>query len=295
MPAISILVYTKNEQLDILACLQSVAWSDDIHVLDSGSTDATVSIARKFGANVIERTYGDSKLAFGGDEASHRNWGLKNIKFKHKWIYIIDADERMTPKLTDAAESAIASPGTNVAFRVQRHDYFLNTWIKHVTPSPFNIRLFLHEKVHYERLVNSITVVDGPVGEIDAHFDHFSFSKGMTNWFDKHNRYSSLEAAQIVFNTNSNAKFSLWKAFFSKAINERRFHQKEMYYRAPFRPLLMFGLLYFFKRGFLDGRAGFTYALLRSIYEYMIVLKVHEMKTVAPAASSESRQAAVSG
>ena len=295
MPEISIIVYTKNEQLDILACLQSVAWSDDIHVLDSGSTDATVAIARNFGANVIERTYGDNKLAFGGDEAGHRNWGLRNIKFKYKWIYIIDADERMTPELTQAAESAIASPGAHVAFRVERRDYFLDTWIKHVTPSPFNIRLFLHDKVHYERLVNSITVVDGPVGEIAAHFNHFSFSKGMSNWFEKHNRYSSLEAAQIVFNTQTKAKFSLRKAFFSKAINERRFHQKEMYYRAPFRPLLMFGLLYFLKRGFLDGRAGFTYALLRSIYEYMIVLKVREMKTVEPAPSSKPRQTAVSG
>ena len=295
MPGISILVYTKNEQLDILGCLQSVAWSDDIHVLDSGSTDATVAIAKNFGANVIERTYGDNKLAFGGDEASHRNWGLRNIKFKYKWIYIIDADERMTHELTHAAESAIASPGAYAAFRVERRDYFLDTWIKHVTPSPFNIRLFLHEKVHYERLVNSITVVDGPVGEIAAHFNHFSFSKGMSNWFEKHNRYSSLEAAQIVFNTHTKAKFSLRKAFFSKAINERRFHQKEMYYRTPFRPLLMFGLLYFLKRGFLDGRAGFTYALLRSIYEYMIVLKVREMKTLAPAARNEPHQAAVSG
>ncbi|MBG6075628.1 glycosyltransferase family 2 protein [Polaromonas sp. CG_9.11] len=295
MPGISILVYTKNEQLDILACLQSVAWSDDIHVLDSGSNDATVAIARNFGAHVIERTYGENKLAFGGDEAGHRNWGLKNISFKHEWIYIIDADERMTPELFSAAESAIASPGRHVAFRVQRHDFFLDTWIKHVTPSPFNIRLFLHGKVHYERLVNSITVVDGPVGEIAAHFNHYSFSKGMSNWFDKHNRYSSLEAAQIVFNTNSKAKFSLRKAFFSKAINERRFHQKEMYYRAPFRPLLMFGLLYFVKRGFLDGRAGLTYALLRSIYEYMIVLKVREMKTLEPAVSNESHQTAVSG
>jgi len=295
MPGISILVYTKNEQLDILACLQSVAWSDDIHVLDSGSTDATVAIARNFGAHVIERNYGENKLAFGGDEAGHRNWGLKNISFKYKWIYIIDADERMTPELVNAAESAIASPGAHVAFRVQRHDYFLDTWIKHVTPSPFNIRLFLHGKVHYERLVNSITVVDGPVGEISAHFNHFSFSKGMSNWFDKHNRYSSLEAAQIVFNKNSNANFSFWKAFFSKTINERRFHQKEMYYRAPFRPLLMFVLLYFVKRGFLDGRAGFTYALLRSIYEYMIVLKVREMQALEPGLKEKALQATVSG
>ncbi|MDB5844294.1 MAG: glycosyl transferase family 2 [Polaromonas sp.] len=295
MPGVSILVHTKNEQLDILACLQSVAWSDDIHVFDSGSTDATAAIARQFGAHVIERDYGDNKLPYGGDEAGHRNWALQTIKFKHPWIYLIDADERMTPALVNAVESAVASAGDYVAFRIQRHDHFLGTWIKHVTPSPFNIRLFLHDKVHYERLVNSITVVNGPVGEINEHFNHFPFSKGMSNWFDRHNRASSSEAAQIVLNRDNRASFSVWKAFFSKSINERRFHQKEMYYRAPLRPVVMFVLLYIFKRGFLDGRAGFTYALLRSIYEYMIVLKVREMQTLEPGMKEKTPQAAVSG
>jgi glycosyltransferase involved in cell wall biosynthesis len=295
MPGVSILVHTKNEQLDILACLQSVAWSDDIHVFDSGSTDATVAIARNFGAHVIERTYGENKLPYGGDEAGHRNWALQTIAFKHPWIYLIDADERMTPALVKAVESAIASPEDNVAFRIHRHDHFLGTWIKHVTPSPFNIRLFLHDKVHYERLVNSITLVKGPVGEINEHFNHFPFSKGMSNWFDRHNRASSSEAAQIVLNRDNRASFSVWKAFFSKSINERRFHQKEMYYRAPLRPVVMFVLLYIFKRGFLDGRAGFTYALLRSIYEYMIVLKVREMQALEPGMKEKTPQAAVSG
>ena len=294
MPAISILIHTKNEQLDILACLQSVAWSDDIHVFDSGSTDATLAIARKFGAQVTERTYGESKLAFGGDESGHRNWGLKNINFKHQWIFLIDADERMTPDLVKAVESAVASPGDKVAFRIQRHDFFLGTWIKHVTPSPFNIRLYRHDKVYFERLINPVTIINGSVGEISEHFNHFPFSKGMSNWFERHNRYSSLEAAQILSNKNFSTSFSFQKAFFSKNINERRFHQKEMYYRAPLRPALMFTLLYIFKRGFLDGQAGFTYALLRSIYEYMIVLKVREMKALEPGIKDEARQAAVS-
>ena len=118
MPAISILVHTKNEQLDILACLQSVAWSDDIHVFDSGSTDATATIARQFGAHVIERDYGDIKLPYGGDEAGHRNWALQTITFKHPWIFHIDADERMTPALVKAVEAAVGSPWQPVVLRV---------------------------------------------------------------------------------------------------------------------------------------------------------------------------------
>jgi hypothetical protein len=70
---------------------------------------------------------------------------------------------------------------------------------------------------------------------------------------------------------------SLRKAFFSKDFNGRRFHQKELFYRMPGRPILKFVLLYLGKRGFLDGRAGFTYAVLQSFYEFMIVLKTREL------------------
>jgi hypothetical protein len=74
------------------------------------------------------------------------------------------------------------------------------------------------------------------------------------------------------------ATFSFAKAFTSKDFNERRFHQKELFYRLPFRPLFKFLILYVGKRGFLDGRAGFTYAMLQSIYEYFIVLKTRELE-----------------
>lgn len=288
MAGISVLVLTKNEQYDLPGCLESVLWSDDIHVFDSKSTDDTVAIAYRLGARVTECTYGENALPFGGDEAAHRNWGLKNIPFKYRWVFVIDADERMTPELVQAIRSAVAFPGDNVAFRIQRHDYFQGAWLKHVTPSPFNIRLFQHKYVHYERLTNPVIIINGAVGEIKEHFNHFPFSKGMTNWFDKHNRYSSSEAAQITYNKKANVAFSFRKTLFASDKNERRFHQKELYYRLPFRPLLMFILLYVLKRGFLDGRAGLSYALLRSIYEYMIVLKVRELETAASTFKSES-------
>ena len=76
----------------------------------------------------------------------------------------------------------------------------------------------------------------------------------------------------------SHAKFSLRKAFMAADFNERRFHQKELFYRLPFRPLVKFSFLYFYKRGFLDGKAGATYAFLQAIYDYMIVIKVRELR-----------------
>jgi hypothetical protein len=106
----------------------------------------------------------------------------------------------------------------------------------------------------------------------------------MTHWLARHNSYSSLEAEQILKNRGTNQSFSIFQALFAKDVNARRFHQKEFFYRAPARPLLKFLLLYVGKRGFLDGSAGFRYAVLQSIYEYMIVLKSKELTEQSSAA-----------
>lgn len=279
MPNVSVLILTKNEQQDLPGCLQSVSWSDDIHVYDSGSTDETVIIAREFGATVTIRSYDASKKAFGGDEAAHRNWGLQKIPFKHSWVFVIDADERMTPDLVHAVESAVVSPGDSVAFRVQRRDFFLGTWLKHVQASPFYIRLIRPGKIRHERLINTVSIAEGPVGHVSGYLDHYPFSKGIAHWIDRHNSYSSFEAQQIISNRQAGERFSWVKAFTAKDFHLRRYHQKELFYRLPFRPLVKFALLYIVKRGFLDGRAGFTYTLLQSVYEYFIVLKVRELES----------------
>ncbi len=266
---LSILILTRNEERNLPACLASVAWSDDIHVLDSMSSDSTPAIAQAAGATVTQRAF--------DNWASHQNWALANIPFKHEWVFYLDADELVTPDLRASLERTLAAPGANVAFSVQRRDFFMGTWLRHVQTSPFYMRLFRPEKMRYERLVNPISIPDGPTAPIPGYLDHFPFSKGVGDWLDRHNRYSQLEAQQIVANRATQAQFSLTGAFFEKDFHRRRFHQKELFYRLPARPVAKFAMLYIAKRGFLDGRAGFTYATLQAIYEYMIVLKTREL------------------
>ena len=267
----SILVLTKNEQIDLPGCLQSVAWSDDIVVYDSCSTDNTCDLARSQGARVVDRPF--------DNWASHQNWGLRNITFKHPWVFYIDADERLTPEAADELRAIASDPSsTCVAYRIRRRDFFQGRQLKHVQTSPWYIRFFRPEFVHYERLVNPITVVDGPVGDLQHPLDHYPFSKGLSHWIARHNSYSSFEAQQILQNRVNQEPFSLRAAFLERDFNRRRFHQKELFYRLPARPLFKFLLLYVIKRGFLDGRPGFTYALLQSIYEAFIVLKVQELE-----------------
>ena len=266
---ISILILTKNEQQDLPGCLESVAWSDDIHVYDSLSDDNTLEIAKAAGATITSRKF--------DNWSAHQNWGLQNISFKHEWVFYIDADERMSPELKDAICNAVKSSNENVAYRVQRRDFFVEKWLKHVQASAFYIRLFKPSHIRYERLVNPVTIPNGPVGQIPGYLNHYPFSKGISHWLDRHNSYSTFEAKQIIENRNNNKKYSFLKAFTEKDFNERRFHQKEIFYRLPGRPLIKFLLLYIGKRGFLDGKAGFTYAVLQSFYEYMIVLKSREL------------------
>ena len=274
---VSILILTKNEEQNLPDCLASVSWSDDIHVYDSFSTDRTREIAKAAGATITQRNYDPDQGIFGGNEALHKNWALTNIAFKYQWVFHIDADERMTPELVDNISKAINEFKQYVAFRVQRRDFFMGHWLKHVQTSPFYIRLFRPEKMRYERLVNPISLVDGPIGQIEGFLDHYPFSKGITHWLERHNSYSSFEAQQIVTDHLNGQSFSFYKALFSSDFHERRFHQKALFYRLPMRPIIKFLLLYILKGGFLDKKAGLTYALLQSFYEYMIVLKTEEL------------------
>jgi glycosyltransferase involved in cell wall biosynthesis len=274
---VSVLILTKNEAQDLPGCLESVAWCDDVHVLDSGSDDDTCDIAAKRGAHVARKTYADSSKLFGGDEAAHRNWSLRNTPFKYPWVFLLDADERVTADLAQAILAVVQAPGEHVAFRVRRRDFLLNTWLKHVQASPYYLRLFRPEKLRYERLINPVTLADGPVGELLGYLDHYPFSKGTSYWLSRHNAYSTLEAQQIAANRRGRIDHSWWRAFTSRDFHERRFHQKELFYRLPLRPLAKFVILYILKGGFLDGRAGFRYAVLQAFYEYMIVLKVKEL------------------
>lgn len=264
------LVLTRNEERDLPGCLDSVAWSDDVHVLDSFSSDRTVEIAREAGTRVTQRQF--------DNWSAHQNWALRNLPFKYPWVFYLDADERVTPELAAAVHAAVVDGGETVAFRVQRRDFFMGRWLKHVQASPFYLRLFRPERMRYERLVNPVSIPDGTVGQVAGYLDHFPFSKGVSHWIGRHNSYSSFEAQQIVENRRNKRSFSMKRAFTAKDVHERRFQQKELFYRLPARPLVKFLILYVGKRGFLDGRAGFTYAVLQSIYEYMIVLKSRELE-----------------
>jgi glycosyltransferase involved in cell wall biosynthesis len=266
---ISVLILTRNEQLDLPGCLASVAWSNDIHVFDSFSTDSTPEIARAAGAHLHQRVF--------DDYATHRNAALK-IPFAHPWVLILDADERPTTGLCAEMRAAVERSSPEVSgFRLRRRDFLFGTWLKHAQMSPFYIRLVRPERSRYVRPVNEVIEVEGAIGDLKEPLDHFPFSKGMTHWIAKHNAYSIMEA-ELIVRGHGLLQPSWHTALRDPDFHTRRLHQKAIFYRLPARPLLKWLYLVMVRGSFLDGWAGMTYATLQAIYEYFIVLKVDELK-----------------
>jgi glycosyltransferase involved in cell wall biosynthesis len=265
--AVSILILTLNEETNIGACLDAVAGFDDVVVLDSLSRDRTREIAAAKGARVVERAF--------DNWAAHQNWAMENIAFRHPWVFYLDADERMTPELQEEILAIAGDPSRKeVAYYCGRKNFFLGKWIRHAMPPGMIMRFFQPPRIRFERLVNPVPVVDGPHGYLRNLFEHYNFSKGLTEWFDKHNKYSLFEAMEGMKLREKPVGLG---ALFTADRFERRRALKELSFRMPLRPLVKFLWMYVFKRGFLDGRAGYTYCKLQAMYEYMIVVKMREL------------------
>lgn len=267
--SVSIFIQTLNEEQNLPSCLDSVSWSDDVVVLDSISTDRTEEICRERGVRFFQRPY--------DGRGPHQNWAMEHIHFKHPWVFYLDADEHMTPELREEI-CAIASNlnEENVAFFCGRKNMFRGRWLKRSMPPGYIMRFFKPANIRFERLVNPTPIIGGSHGYLRHHFIHYNFSKGITEWLERHNRYSTYEAVEQIRALRERPVN--WKALLSSDANTRRIEAKNISFRLPFRPTLKFLLLFFLKMGFLDGGPGLTYCVLQALYEYQICLKIEELR-----------------
>ncbi len=268
--SISILLLTLDEAANLPACLAAVAWSDDVVVLDSFSRDATVAVAEGWGARVYQRAF-DSF-------AGQRNYALDQIEFKHDWVLHLDADEIITPALRAEMLAAIGAGGFD-AFRIPSKMMFFGQWLRYSGLYPsYQVRLGHRRRLRFQQVGHGQREDMAPerIGTLAEPYLHFSFSKGLTEWFDKHNRYATDEAREAVRLRAAGGGLD-WQGLWSREGTRRRRALKCLSSRLPLRPLQRFIYMYLLRRGFLDGHAGLTYCRLLAIYEYLILLKTREL------------------
>jgi glycosyltransferase involved in cell wall biosynthesis len=264
---VSVLILTLNEEMNLPRCLESVAWSDDIVVFDSHSTDRTVEIARAAGARVFQRVF--------DTYATQRNAALTEVPYKHPWVLMVDADEEWPREIGAEIEQALRRNGDISIYYFLRKDMFLGRWLRHTGYPTWAGRLLRLGRVTVARAINEEYCTAGNKGYLQGHFIHHPFHRGVAHWLHRHNLYSSMEAETLVREVAGRLR---WRDILSRHPATRRRCLKQLAYRLPCRPTLVFCYLYFLKLGFLDGAAGLIYCRLRMMYEYMIDLKIRELR-----------------
>ena len=266
----SIFILTYNEELDIAPCIESASLSDDIVVVDSYSSDRTVEIANQYNVRVVQHAF--------ESHGKQRTWMIQEVPTKYDWAYILEADERMTPALFSECLQATESP-EYIGYYVAERVMFMGTWIRHCTQYPrYQMRLFRKDKVWFtDRGHTEREVYDGEVSFIQETYPHYTCSKGFSRWIDKHNRYSTDEAKETIRQIDQ-GKVNWYTLLWGKTEVERRYALKELSQRLPFRPLIRFLYMYFVLGGILDGKGGFAWCALQAFYEYLILLKVWELR-----------------
>ncbi|MDB5296347.1 MAG: glycosyl transferase family 2 [Phycisphaerales bacterium] len=275
---IAFFIITKDEERNLPFSLASVAgWAREVFVLDSGSTDRTREVAEAFGARFHHRPW--------DGYVRQKNWGIQHLPITAPWVFILDADESVTPELRVeltrlATEDAVPENG----FYVNRYFIFLGRRIRHCGFFPsWNIRLFRHGKALYEqRDVHEHMLVDGPVGYLRQPMEHYD-RRGLEDYIRKHNRYSTLEAREM-FRYMTGHRDAADRRKHGGANGRRRWIKHHVWPRLPARWLVRFVYMYVLRAGFLDGAVGFKFCLFMAGYEHQISLKLHDLRRAASTA-----------
>jgi glycosyltransferase involved in cell wall biosynthesis len=279
---VSVLIPVKNEERNIGACLASVAWADDVWVVDSHSADRTLEIAQEMGAQTAQFDYA-------GGFPKKKNWALENLAFRHEWVLIVDADERVTPELEGEIRAVLAAPQAD-GYYINRKLIFLGRWIKHCGWYPsWNLRLFKHRLGRYERLdaedventgdveAHEHVVLDGRAEYLKHDLLHEDF-KSVYHFIERHNRYSNWDSRVYENYARGHHGSNNIGASLTRSPLERKRLLKRLWVRMPARPLARFFWMYILRLGFLDGRPGLIFCTLMSMHEAVISAKLYERR-----------------
>jgi glycosyltransferase involved in cell wall biosynthesis len=246
---LTVLIPTYNEERNLPDCLASVAWADEIFVVDSFSSDRSVAIATAAKARVVQHEYVNS--------AAQKNWAIPQCT--HRWVLIVDADERVTPELADEIRALLEAAPPHAAYEISRRTFFFDTEIKHCGWDSDRVtRLFDRERARYPDLeVHADLIVDGSVGHLAHKLDHYTY-RTFDDYFEKFRRYTTWSAND------------LWK-------RGKRASALSIFVK----PTARFFGMYVLKQGFRDGVAGLVACMLGAFSVFGRYAKLWAMQRAA--------------
>jgi glycosyltransferase involved in cell wall biosynthesis len=279
---VSVIIAARNEAHNLPRCLEALRDLGEIYVIESQSGDATPEIARSFGAKVVQFHYP-------GGWPKKRQWAMETLPLAFDWILLLDADESLTPELTEEIRQATRNPditGYYVALRM----HFLGRVLRYGDASFWKLALFRRGKGRFEcRLkqqdasmadmeVHEHVVVEGATAQLKNPVIHHNV-ESLSRYIQKHDEYSNWEARVLLQGEKNSAE--LLPALFGTQAQRRRWLKKKLY-AVPGSPVLLFLYRYFLRLGFLDGTAGLIYCGFQAVQMFHTKSKIYELRKLRP-------------
>jgi glycosyltransferase involved in cell wall biosynthesis len=276
---VSVIVAARNEEKNLPRCLESLRDMGEVYVIDSESTDATPEIARSFGAKLVQFRYR-------GGWPKKRQWAIDNLPLEYDWIFLVDADEALTPELEEEIRQAVSDPNIN-GYYISLRMYFLGRLLRYGGAGFWKLSLFRRGKGGFEcRLkdqdssmadmeIHEHVVVEGATARLKHPLAHRNV-ESLSRYIRKHDEYSNWEA-KVWVEGESNGQLA--PAFFGTQAQRRRW-LKSKFLGLPGAPLWFFLFKYVFGLGFLDGVPGLIYCGFQAVQVFHVKSKIYELRRV---------------
>jgi glycosyltransferase involved in cell wall biosynthesis len=275
---VSVIVPVRNEACNLPRCLESLRGAGEVYVVDSQSSDETAEIAHSFGASVVQFHYA-------GGWPKKRQWAMDTLPLAFDWVFLVDADEALTPELSDEIRRAVQDPGID-GYHIALQMFFLGRALQHGEAGFYKLSLFRRGKGRFEcRLkdqdasmsdmeVHEHVVVDGKTSRLKNPLQHYNV-ESLHRYIQKHNEYSNWDARVWLAGEANSAE--LPPSLYGTQAQRRRWLRKKLF-GLPGSPILFFIYKYFLRLGFLDGVPGLIYCGFQGVQFFHIKAKIYELR-----------------
>jgi glycosyltransferase involved in cell wall biosynthesis len=275
---VSVIIAVRNEGKNLRRCLQALTQVGEVYVIDSQSTDETVEIARSHGAQVVQFHYQ-------GGWPKKRQWAMNTLPIAYDWILLLDADEVLTPQLSDEVRSAIQNSAID-GYSILLRTWFLGRVLRHGDVGLWKLSLFRRGKGRYEcRLkdqdasmadmeVHEHVVVEGATARLQNPLIHHNV-ESLSRYIQKHDEYSNWESRVLLQRGEDK---ELPPSLFGTQAQRRRWLKRKLF-AMPGSPVLLFLYRYVLRFGFLDGVPGLIYCGFQAVQMFHTKAKIYELKS----------------